>query len=487
MARRPAAPTLSPRGWRGAGLGRASYVEAPREYRGTTVQVCGLWPFAAGSGTPMIGTPIGHHLRTGATVCFDPISWFTRARLVSQPSMFVLGRPGLGKSTFTRRTVLGLAAQRVTPLILGDLKPDYTGLVRQLGGQVVKLGRGLGALNPLDVGALGRVLPQLSGAAADRVRAEVHGRQLTMTAALITLARRHPVTDHEETILATALRLLNERHAATEPPLLADLVTLLTEGHPELHTVTLARGNEDRYRMAVDPLHRSLLGLLDGPLGSTFARPTTVRLDLAAPAVCIDISGIHASDERLQAAVLLSCWSDGFGAIEAAHTLADAGLAPPRLFYAVMDELWRVLRSGAGLVDRVDELTRLNRGHALGTAYITHSLADLEALPSETDRAKARGFVERAAVVVCGGLPQRELHELAQVVSFSRAEQRMITEWSTPPSWDAELGREAAPPGQGNFLIKVGATPGIPVHVDLTPAEQASAVHNTNQRWQTPQ
>lgn len=484
MTRSPAVPTLSPRGWRGAGLGRASYVEAPTEYRGTTVQVCGLWPYGAGSGTPMIGTPIGHHLRTGATVCFDPISWFTRAHLISQPSMFVLGRPGLGKSTFTRRTVLGLAAQRVTPLILGDLKPDYAALVRSLGGQVVKLGRGLGALNPLDVGALGRVLPQLAGAEAQRVRAEVHGRQLTMTAALITLARRHPVTDHEETILATALRLLTERHAATEPPLLADLVTLLSQGHPDLHTVTLARGDEDRYHAAVDPLHRSLLGLLDGPLGSTFARPTTVRLDLDAPAVCIDISGIHASDERLQAAVLLACWSDGFGAIEAAHTLADAGLAPPRLFYAVMDELWRVLRSGAGLVDRVDELTRLNRGHALGTAYITHSLADLEALHSETDRAKARGFVERAAVVVCGGLPQRELHDLTEVVAFSRAEQRMITEWSTPPSWDAESGREAAPPGQGNFLIKVGATPGIPVHVDLTPAEVATAVHNTNQRWQ---
>ncbi|MGH3533090.1 MAG: hypothetical protein ACRDQG_00020 [Pseudonocardiaceae bacterium] len=485
MASSPGLPRLSPRGFRGPGLGRASYVEAPTEYRGTTVQVCGLWPYAAGSGTPMVGTPIGHHLRTGATVCFDPISWFTRANLISQPSMFVLGRPGLGKSTFTRRTVIGLAAQRVTPLVLGDLKPDYAHLVAALGGQVVKLGRGLGALNPLDVGALGRVLPRLSGAAAARVRAEVRGRQLTMTAALITLARRRPVTDHEETILATALRLLDERHADTDPPLLSDLVTLLADGHPDLHSVTLARGADERYRTAVDPLHRSLLGLLDGPLGSTFARHTTVPLDLDAPAVCIDISGIHAADERLQAAVLLACWSDGFGAIEAAHTLADAGRAPQRLFYAVMDELWRVLRSGAGMVDRVDELTRLNRGQALGTAYITHSLADLEALQTEQDRAKARGFVERAAVVVCGGLPQRELHELTQVVSFSQAEQRMITEWSTPPSWDAELGREAAPPGQGNFLIKIGQKPGIPVHVDLTPAELATAVHNTNQRWQT--
>jgi hypothetical protein len=36
-------------------------------------------------------------------------------------------------------------------------------------------------------------------------------------------------------------------------------------------------------------------------------------------------------------------------------------------------------------------------------------------------------------------------------------------------------------------LIKIGQKPGIPVHVDLTPAEPATAVHNTNQRRQTNQ
>ncbi len=47
-----------------AATGRSLCV--PAEYRATTVQVCGPW--AVGSGTPMIGTPVGHHLHTGATV-----------------------------------------------------------------------------------------------------------------------------------------------------------------------------------------------------------------------------------------------------------------------------------------------------------------------------------------------------------------------------------------------------------------------------------
>ena len=32
-----------PRGWSGWGRGEDVRVEAPAEYRGTTVQVCGLW------------------------------------------------------------------------------------------------------------------------------------------------------------------------------------------------------------------------------------------------------------------------------------------------------------------------------------------------------------------------------------------------------------------------------------------------------------
>jgi hypothetical protein len=146
-----------------------------------------------------------------------------------------------------------------------------------------------------------------------------------------------------------------------------------------------------------------------------------------------------------------------------------------------MDELWRVMRSG--LVDRIDELTRVNRALSVGNAYITHTGLDAESLTREEDRAKARGFIERAGAIVCGGLPRRELAQLADVVNFSRAEQRDITEWSTPASWDHEAGREMPPPGQGNFMIKVGQRPGIPVHVELTHAELAANVHNTNKRW----
>lgn len=102
-------PRPGPRGWVGRGRGPAGYLQAPDEWRGTTVQVCGLWPFAAGTGSPMVGVPVGRNMLSGSTLCCDPVWWFQRGNLISQPSMFVLGRPGLGKSTIVRRMALGLA------------------------------------------------------------------------------------------------------------------------------------------------------------------------------------------------------------------------------------------------------------------------------------------------------------------------------------------------------------------------------------------
>ncbi len=483
--RRMRGPVIPPSGLRGPAGGAAGVVDAPPEYRATTVQVCGLWPWSVGAGTPMIGTPIGHHLETGATVCFDPLSWFLRAKLISNPSLFMLGLPALGKSTFIRKLVIGATATGVVPMILGDLKPDYVDLIRLLGGQVVSVGRGRGYFNPLAVGALGSILPRLKGLPSyDRVAEEVQARRLSITAALIALVRKADLTDTEETVLGAALHILDAQAAASgddTPPLLADLVAVIQAGSEELRDVTLT-DDDAEYAAEVRPLLKSLKALTRGSMGKVFSQQTTVPLDVDAPAVCIDLSGIAATDERLRAAVLLACWSDGFGAIEAAHTLADEGLAPQKFFFAVLDELWRVLGSGVGMVDRVNEITRINRTLGLGQAMITHSLDDLNAMVSEADRAKARGFVERAGAVVCGGLPARELEALAEIVGFTDVEKNMITDWSAPATLSTD-GKPLPPPGQGNFIIKIGSRTGIPLHVDLVEAENRTDVHNTNKRW----
>lgn len=475
--------SLTARGWSGPGGGMSSYLQPVPEWRGTTVQTCGLWPFSIGAGTPMVGVPLGRHIHTGATLCCDPISWFQRAKLISNPSLFVLGKPGLGKSTAVARMATGLAGYGVQPLVLGDLRPDYVEVIRALGGQVITLGRGRGYLNVLDPGEAKEAAQRLMDAGfpkeAGEVLEDAHGRRLAMVSSLLTIQRKNPPTDVEESIVHQALRVLDKSMDIV--PVLSDLLAVVQEGPVELREVAVDRGDFTKYQEITRDLEASLLALANGSgrLGGVFSQPTTNPMALDRPVV-YDISAIGEAEGDLRAATLLACWSNGFATVNIANVLADAGLEPRRHYFVIMDELWRALRAGNGIVDRVDFLTRLNRQVGVGTAMISHTMADLSALP-EQDRLKAKGFVERAGMVMCGGLPYTEMPELTTVIPFSEAEQELLTGWQDPPAWDAATGREVDPPGRGKFLVKVGTRPGIPVQVVLTEAERS--IRDTNQRW----
>ena len=190
-ARRPVLPPaqVPPAwGWKIPFAGRAAHVTAAPEYQATTTQACGLYPYVAGSGTPAVGTPVGRHQLWGEVVCLDPLAWL-RAGLITNPGEFVLGQPGVGKSTLVKRQITGAVATGTRVLILGDTKPDYTMLTEHLGGQVIRIGRGLDTINPLDAGPLGAALSRMSGPDAQALRWEVRSRRLSLLMALCTLVR----------------------------------------------------------------------------------------------------------------------------------------------------------------------------------------------------------------------------------------------------------------------------------------------------------
>jgi len=450
-------------GWRIPGAGRVSHLAPGMEYQGTTVQLCGLYPYVAGSGSPMLGVPIGRHMLWGEVLCLDPLEWL-RAGLVTNPGCFLLGQPGVGKSSLAKRLITGLTGYGTQALILGDTKPDYTRLVEHLGGQVIQVGRGLDRINPLDAGPLGSALARMTGSEAGRLRLEIRGRRLSLLLALCTLVRNGRVTNPEEVILGRAIDLLGER--LDRQPTVPDVLAVLEEGPDELRTAARST-NDTHYRRRVDELIPTLALLCEGSLKGVFDDATTTPIDLDAPAVSVDISHVAAAGDQLVSAAMLCTWAYSFAVVDTAAVLAEQGLAPRRQFFGVMDELWRALRGAPGLVDHADALTRLNRQRGMASLMITHSLDDLDALPTDEDRAKARGFFERAAIKILAALPGRELDRINQITRLSAPEREIVSSWAAPEA----LFPGSVHPGRGKYLIKTGERPGLPVALSLVGEE----------------
>ncbi|MDR0488792.1 MAG: ATP/GTP-binding protein [Propionibacteriaceae bacterium] len=426
---------------------------------------------------------MGRHLITGANVCCDPVSWFTIAKLITNPSEFVLGLPGFGKSSQVRHQLTGQCAFGDIPMVLGDLKPDYVELCQAMEGQVLTIGRGRGYLNILDPGDTYQAVKMLHSKGfhkeANGVAADAHGRALSMLCALIEIYMHEQVSGTEKSILDAVLKVLNERPQG-EPPTLPDVFMVIQSAPDPVRARTLDYGDLRTYQQETRRLEKALMGLIKGShLGETFCQRSSVVMDRHRM-IAYDISNIAESETDLAAATLLACWSQGFAAVNLSHVLADCGLEERRVYVPVQDELWRAVKVGPWMVDRMDGTTRLNRQDGTAPIKITHTMKDLVVPNDPAATEQAMGFVERSGIVICGALPDSEMARLNQVRRFTRPEQDMMVSWQNPGPMD-RMGRAQSPPGVGRFMIKVGGRPGIPVQVQLTDRERPAS--DTNKRW----
>ena len=464
----------------------------PTFLRGTSDMLAWLFPWMVGSGVPVAGVPIGKVTSkvaarrkgtSGAALCCDPYSWY-KAKLISVPNAFILGLPGLGKSSLIRRWIMGYDYFGLVSLVLGDLKGEYVQLIRALGGQVIQVGRGRGHINVLDMGSAPAAAARLRAAGfdveADQLMAVSRARRQAAVETLLTLQRQAPLVDRETAVLATALREL-DRKITDRVPIIEDLWDQVESPTSEMDAAALAHGDERRYFDVVDNLLGNLQSLASGTgLGEVFSQESTVRLSVDRHAV-FDVSGLDDTDDALRAASLMLCWGIGFGEVAVANALAAAGLEPQRNYYIALDEAWRALRAGPGLVGRMDGLTRLSRDKGVVITYATHTMEDLQALPTEADRRMAAGLVERCGMVVAFGCPASEMPRLSTVVKLTKVEQDTLTSWTTPPSLSADSHADEEWPGRGLAMVKIGARPGIPVQVELVDRELAYS--DTAAKW----
>jgi hypothetical protein len=158
----PAAGHSSPgRGWAAArppvSVWRMSSDQAPV-----------LWPFISAPGLPPTGAQLGVDLLSGGSFYADPLGWVLDDTVpVTNPNLFVFGKPGRGKSATVKAFLLRMLDFGYRALILGDPKDEYEPLCRSLGVEPFIIGPGLPhRINPLAFGPLGQGWDRLSPAEA---------------------------------------------------------------------------------------------------------------------------------------------------------------------------------------------------------------------------------------------------------------------------------------------------------------------------------
>jgi hypothetical protein len=144
-------------GCRRRGRGWAAAKAPVSTWRMTSDQAPVLWPFIATPGLPPTGAQIGIDMLSGGSFYADPLGWVLNDTVpVTNPNMFVFGKPGRGKSATVKAMLLRMIDFGYRALILGDPKDEYEKLCRAFGVEPCAIGPGLPTrINPLAFGPLG--------------------------------------------------------------------------------------------------------------------------------------------------------------------------------------------------------------------------------------------------------------------------------------------------------------------------------------------
>ena len=122
----------------------------------TSEQTPVMWPLIAGDGLPPTGAPMGFNVLSGGSFYCDPMGWVNDDTIaVTNPNVFIFGKPGRGKSALVKAFMLRMIRFGYRSLVLGDIKDEYEDISRALGVEPYRIGPGLpGRINPLDFGPL---------------------------------------------------------------------------------------------------------------------------------------------------------------------------------------------------------------------------------------------------------------------------------------------------------------------------------------------
>ena len=491
------------RGLTGLGGGRWGKVPQPPQWYSSSTQLCGIYPFSAGTSRPNVGTPLGRDMNVNTAVCGDMKTWYD-AGLISSPSMMLFGLNGNGKSTAALRFMYAMAARGIIPAAFDPIKNEYGDAIEAMGGNRFRFGPGQpDRINPLDLGSLGDAGAEIGGDIGDQLYSLAIDKAVD-TVVLFTQINRGsamPLSDIEETILEELVKVVIR---TVNQPWLPDLLEAFDHLPQDVLEIS-GCATAVAFRLEFRVLRQSLQALVRGRMGALLGGRKSVRIPLGNPGgFCFDTSSIPESNSKLLSAAMLGTWNIGFSAMDAHWELAEyerrkaaeaaaAGdFYAPKVrwgsYFAIQDEFWYPMRACEGIIDRADRVGRTNRGVGVSELKITHSPKDFLSLPNAKDRETAKGFAQRCGMLGLMALTLDDLDALSAVQPLNAKEISTVAGFNVPPSWAQKPttdGSPTAPPGAGKILLKVPGRVGIAVQMSLTPIENAKHVTDARSRVTT--
>jgi len=401
-------------------------------WRMTSDQAPVLWPWIATPGLPPTGAQMGIDHLSGGSFYADPTGWVLDDAIpVTNPNLFVFGKPGRGKSATVKAFCLRMMDLGYRTLILGDPKDEYEKLCRALGVEPFAIGHGLPArINPLDLGPLGHQWHTLDAAEARRRAAIVFARWLTLVRGLVGSQRigdrRVPFGPSDEIVVKAALQHLTGYSQGTThlaPTTIPQLWRLLDEPTAEL--VTACRYASERHFLDETRLLRDALGqLVSGALAGLFDDHTTIDVDWTAPIQSLSLSRLEAlGDEAVGIALTcLNSWGRGM------RETAESG----DLRIVVRDESWKQLRLGTDAVKSFDADLRLSRRDGEIQIAVAHKPSDLLTAGDAGSQAVAiaKDLLHLADTIILHGQDPAVAEDLHRLLGLGPIAQNLVTGWA---------------------------------------------------------
>jgi type IV secretory pathway VirB4 component len=375
-------------------------------HRVTTAHMGAAYPFQAERGLSSRGVFIGRDVHSGGGFSYDP--WELYPEVITGHNLAIFGILGSRKSSLcktycARQVIFGRQVWVLDP------KPEYRRLCEAVGGAYVSLRPGGSVrLNPLE--ALIR----------DRRPEAIRRARMDLMLPLTEAALGRALRPAEQTGVDGAVKLCAAAADADgREPTLRDVLEALFEPSDALaaHMRMPAADTRNTLREAAYALRR----LVDGDLAGMFDGPTTGGIDLEAPIVAFDLSGVTDTTSLGVVMICVAAWLR--------RLLAESDDGVRRII--VYDEAWKVLRV-PGVARFLNESWKMARQWGVQNVAVMHRLSDLASVGDAGSEAieLAKGLLSDSQTRVVYQQASNELGNLRELLQLTEREVAAVSSLS---------------------------------------------------------